>query len=283
MGRLSISIKSKYNDFTNREKRIADFLLDCQTSAPLTITKLAEACQSSEATIVRFAKKLGYNGYPELKIAIAKEEFTGASVNMSEEDSMLEIFSKVTDDILASFEKTKTTLTNELLHETVDAILQSEDIFIYAVGQSGNIANELCHKLFRLGFNAKAFSDSHYQAMSATQSTDKTLVFAISHSGRTIDVIESVMTAKERGAKIIVFTASPRSPLGELADIILSTKSDETNYRLLGLTSRFAQLAIIDTIYSYLILHNEKCNECAKGIEEVIVRKRVESKKRKSS
>jgi DNA-binding MurR/RpiR family transcriptional regulator len=280
---LLASIKTHYEDMTNREKRIADFLTKNNFGKIFTITELAEKCDVSEASIFRFAKTIGYKGYPKLKIAIANQEYHSYSLNMNKDDSMSTLFSKVCDDVLSSLGKTKNLLKEEALNKTVELIMGSKSIYLFGVANSGNICGDFEHKLFRLGFNARSLTDSHMQIIAASQITKKQLIIAVSHSGRTKDILESTKLAKENGASVVVMTAYADSPLAAMGDVVLLTKSDETNYRMLGLSSRYALLAIIDTIYSYIAIHSENKNQVSQKIEEDIAIKRIESKKKKSS
>ena len=100
-----LNIKVHYQEFSKGEKKIADFLMQHPESIlPLYITDLAKKCGTSEATIVRFAKRLGFDGYQQLKIAIAQDaESHPVNENISEKDKAGEIFQKVCTDIYCSF------------------------------------------------------------------------------------------------------------------------------------------------------------------------------------
>ena len=104
MNKFMIGLKNKYESLSKAEKKIADFLMSApQNAIPLYITDMAKACNTSEATIVRFAKKLGFNGYPQLKIAIAQDSnFRPINQNITLEDSAHDIFNKVCEDIYCS-------------------------------------------------------------------------------------------------------------------------------------------------------------------------------------
>ena len=115
--------------------------------------------------------------------------------------------------------------------------------------------------MFRLGLKAHAFTDNHMQAIAAAHTDSSTVVIGISHSGKTKDVLQAMQLAKENGATTIAVTNHEKSPIFKVSDIVLQTVSDETNYRVLGLSSRIAQLAIIDTIYSYLVCRLENAQE----------------------
>ena len=128
------------------------------------------------------------------------------------------------------------------------------------MGASGAIASDLQHKLQRLNLNAQAYVDPHLQAMSAAYLTEADVVLAISHSGSSRVVVDNVRIARENGAKVISLTNIGRSPLSKLADVSLFTASQETKFRILAISSRIAELTILDCIYTYIALHTDGAN-----------------------
>jgi len=263
MGKTILNIKVNYENLSKAEKRIADFLIENPSKIlPLYITELSESCGASEATIVRFAKKFGFEGYQQLKIAIAKEEHTRpVNENITPNDSPYDIFAKVCDDIYCSLEKTKKGLDRDALGKCCDAILASDNIIILGLGNSAPIANDASHKMLRLGLRAHTYTDNHMQAIAASHANEKTVVIGISHSGASKDILDAMRIAKLYGAFTVAITNYQKSPIESVSDVVLHTVSDETNYRILGLSSRISQLSIIDTIYSYLVCQLDNAQE----------------------
>lgn len=255
MSKAILNVKIQYDNFSKAEKKIADFLMQNPDNIlPLYITELAEKCGTSEATIVRFAKRLGYEGYQQLKIAIAQDtETRPINENITENDSALDVFNKVCDDIYCSLEKTKRAIDGNALEACCRAILSAKSILVFGLGNSASVATDASHKMFRLGLNAHPYTDNHMQAIAAAHTDENSVVIGISHSGESKDVLQAMQIAKSNGATTVAVTHLGRSPIDKVSDIVLSTVSDETNYRILGLSSRIAQLAIIDAIYSYLV------------------------------
>ena len=263
MNKTVLNIKTRYNSFSKAEKKIADFLIQNPNNIlPLYITELAKECDTSEATIVRFSKRLGFEGYQQLKIAIAQEsEYHPINENITQNDSAESIFQKVCDDIYCSLEKTKKAIDGDSLERCCQAILASNNILVFGLGNSASVAMDASHKIFRLGLSAHPYTDNHMQSIAAAHTDENSVVIGISHSGQSKDIIQAMQIAKQNGATTIAITNFGKSPIDKASDIILHTVSDETNYRILGLSSRIAQLAIIDSIYSYLVCHLENSNE----------------------
>ena len=284
MKKTILNTKVNYDDLSRADKRIADFLIENPGKIlPLSITELAERCGVSEATIVRFAKKFGFGGYQQLKIAIAKEEHTRPiNESITAQDSPYDIFTKVCDDIYCSLEKTKKSLDRGALEKCCNAILAAEDIIVLGLGNSAPIANDASHKMLRLGLRAHPYTDNHMQAIATAHADEKTVVIGISHSGASEDILDAMRIAKAGGAFTVAITNYQKSPIEGISDAVLYTVSDETNYRILGLSSRISQLAIIDTIYSYLVCHIESAQESIAKTEIALQSKKHKEIKRRS-
>lgn len=277
MSKTVLNIKIQYDTFSKGEKKIADFLMQNPNHIlPLYITELAEKCDTSEATVVRFAKRLGFDGYQQLKIAIAQEtETRPINENITQNDSAGNIFQKVCDDIYCSLEKTKKAIDSDGLENCCKAILGSNNILVCGLGNSASVAIDASHKMFRLGLNAHPYTDNHMQAIAAAHTDKNSVVIGISHSGASKDIVQAMQIAKSNGATTIAITNFGKSPIDKVSDIILHTVSDETNYRILGLSSRIAQLAIIDTIYSCLVCRLDAPNERIAQTESALHSKKL--------
>ncbi len=263
MGKTILDIKILYDKMGVAERKIADFIMnDPQGVLPLSISQLAERCGGSEATIVRFSKKLGFDGYQQMKLALAKEANTRpVSENITETDSAYDIFGKVCEDIYCSLEKTKKALDQKALEDCCNAILSAGEILVFGLGNSASVATDASHKMFRLGLKAHAYTDNHMQAIAAAHTNAQSVVIGISHSGASKDVLQAMEIAKQNGATTVSITGYKKSPVDKASDISLHTVSDETNYRILGLSSRIAQLALIDAVYSYLVCKLQNSSE----------------------
>ena len=268
MNRISLQIKLQNDKMGKAEKRIADWILNNSGKIiSLSIVELAEQCDCGEATIVRFAKRLGLNGFQELKFSLASE--SGASpvnTNITAQDSAFDIYQKVCNDIYLSLEKTKGSLNEASLSEAADKICKAGKIIVLGLGNSSSIALDASHKFMRAELNAIAYTDNHMQVIAASHLTENDIAIGISHSGSSKDVVEALKLAKEHGATTIAITNSGKSPILKQSDIVLATSSTETQYSILALNSRIAQLAIIDTLYFYIVCKHS--DDALKSIQE---------------
>lgn len=277
MDKTTLKIKVMYDEMGKAEKRVADWLLaNPGEILPLSIIDLADRCGCSEATIVRFSRRLGLGGYQGLKISLAQETGTNTvSTTISAEDSVGEIYDKVCNDIYCSLEGTKKVLDTENLERACSVIAVADNIAIFGLGNSAAIAADASHKFLRAGYRACAYSDNHMQVIVASHLHPNDVVLAISHSGSSRDIVDALKLAKQSGATTICITNCGKSPIQKYSDIVLFTASDETKYSILAFNSRIAQLSIVNAMYCYLVNHqSEKVMESIKNTEMSLLSKK---------
>ena len=251
-------IKALYKHMGRAEKKIADNILNSpQDMINLSIAELAEKCDCGEATIVRFSRRIGLAGFQELKIAVAQELKSAPMVDILPEDSCLNIFEKRISEIAATLESTRYSLDSEEMEKAAKTIMTANRVVIFGLGNSASIAMDAQHKFLRAGLNASACSDNHLQVIVASHLKPGDVAIGISHSGASSDIIDALKTAKNNGVTTICITNNAPSPISKFSDIKLFTSAEETKYMILALSSRLAQLAIIDAIYAYIVYHSD--------------------------
>ena len=254
-------IRFSLNSMGPAEKKIANYLLQHTGEIiDISISELAEQCGCGDATVVRFSRRLGLSGYQELKLCIAAELNASSAISSEVEkgDSCFDIFRKRIVDISNSLSSTETVLDEAALEQASRAISKAERIVIFGLGNSAAIAQDAAHKFLRLGLSAQACCDNHMQAIIASHLKRGNVAIGISHSGASKDIVEAMRLGKACGATTICVTNYGSSPLAEASDIHLFTKSEETKYSILAMSSRIAQLAILDSIYTHIVLNSSK-------------------------
>ena len=259
-------IRFLYTSMGPAEKRIAEYLLQHTGELiDLSVSELAAKCDCGDATVVRFSRRLGLDGYQELKLRIAAEMNASSAISAEIEngDSCFTIFQKRILDISESLYSTETVLGEDLLNKATEAIGKADRIVIFGLGNSAAIAQDAAHKFLRLGLSAQACCDNHMQAIIASHMKRGNVAIGISHSGSSKDIVEALRLAKACGATTICVTKYGVSPIVEASDICLFTKSGETKHSVLAMSSRIAQLAIFDSIYAYIVLNSDKAAQQA--------------------
>ena len=256
-------IRTHYSEMGPAEKKIADFVTgNINDIMATSISELAELCGCGDATVVRFSRRLGFEGYQALKIAIAGNLGSASTISseIEKSDSCYEIFSKRINDIAVALNNTQAVLDAEALEKAAKTIMNAKRIVVFGLGNSAAVASDAAHKFLRLGLNAQACTDNHLQAIIASHIDRQSVAVAISHSGSSKDIVEALRLSKIGGAATIAITNYGSSPIVEAADICLFTKSEETRHSILAMSSRIAQLAIFDAIYTYIVVNADKAS-----------------------
>ena len=253
---LSPRIRSLLPELSKAEAAVASFMADRPDEVVnLSVSALAERCGVSEPTVIRACRTLGYSGYQAMKIALI-QSLSSASPLSGEDvlpsDDMASTCRKVFGEASDAVSLTLENLDTGAMEMAAEALLAARRILIFGVGGSAAVGADVQHKLLRLGLDARALSDTNLQAISASYARPGDVVFAISHSGSSKAVVDNTRLAKSGGATVISLGALGKSPLTEIADISLSTVSKETRYRIVAISSRIAELTIIDALYSYM-------------------------------
>lgn len=248
-----LRVQSILAEITKNEKKIYEFIENNRRDIiHMSVADAAEACEVSEPTIVRYAQKLGYKGYQAMKISIAQESIEPEQQiygHLAKDDTISTIVNKIIDSNIQSLKDTSDVLNRESIDDAVNLILGCRRLLFFGVGGSGCIALDGQHKFIKIGYLAIAFSDSNLQAMAASVLTPNDVVVAISHSGASKDILMALEIARNSGARTIAITNYGRSPIVESAEVVLFTSSNETAFNSDALSSRIAELSIIDMLY----------------------------------
>lgn len=238
--------------------RIADFILgDPGAIIKMSVTELAEATRSSEGSVVNLAKALGLTGFQQLKLSLAQETVQPIQYiqeDLDRGDDIGTATQKVFHAGMQALRDTLSVLDPKAMAKAVAFFRNARRIEIYGIGSAAPIAEDAYYRMLRIGLNAKVAIDSHVQAISASLTGPDVAVLTISHSGATHETITATRLAKEAGAKTVVITNFAKSPIQNHADVVLFTMARETLFRTEAMTSRIAQLCVVDALIAALAL-----------------------------
>jgi DNA-binding MurR/RpiR family transcriptional regulator len=241
------------------EQRVAGVVLgDPARVAHLSITGLADEASTSVATVARFARKIGFQGYPNLRIALAgaaaREVALGAGerqppADLDDSASLSDVVRTIIHHETRALQETAEHLDLVSIQRAVDAIAAADRVEVFGIGASAQVASDLQHKLVRIGRISFAWHDIHSSLSAAALLGERSVAVGISHSGTTIDTVEPLARAREGGATTIGITNFAASPLAREADVLLTTAVRETTFRSGATASRIAQLAVVDILF----------------------------------
>ncbi|MBO8161417.1 MAG: MurR/RpiR family transcriptional regulator [Thermosipho sp. (in: Bacteria)] len=252
-------IKHRMSDLTKSEKKIAEIVLQSTNQIiKMTVNELATMCGVSDATVIRFIKKLDFETFQEFKFSLAKEEVENVEEEMElvlkPSDTPGDVHRKITSASLRTIESTSkiTRLKLDSYIEVARAIRSSNKICIFGVGASGAVSIFLQYKLTRNGYPAVAIVDPHMQAILAANMTSKDLAIGISQSGSTKDTVDSLAVAKEHGAMTVAITDHKNSPIAKYSSIIIETFSSDNPIKNSAGRSVLAQIYAIEILTGIL-------------------------------
>src|ERR1700753_2859192 len=252
-----VTIRSLLPNLAPVERRVAQAGRADPGGAPRqSISELSRSCGTSATTVVRFCRAVGLRGYPELRLALAAAvasddggAVAAAARDISPGDDAALIATKIAYAGAAAVTDTANHLDPAVLVNVVNALATANRIDIYGVGASGYVGLDRQQKLQRIGRPAFAWTDPHMAITSAALRAEGDVAVGLSHTGTTVDTIDALKLAQDNGAITVAVTNFPWSPITEAADFVLLTAARETAFRSGAMTSRIAQLTVVDCLF----------------------------------
>lgn len=259
--RCLLKLKAAYAGLGPTERRVADFVISHPEDViRFTAQRLAKRAGTSDSTVVRLCQKIGFRGYPELKISLARElsiPKTEVYREIAQTDDTPTLIKKAFRIAIQSLSDTCALLDPVQVEAAIRAIRAAHRIIICGAGGSGAIAQVAHHRFLRLGIAAICCTDPHTLALLGNTFLREDVVLAISHSGVTEDIVDFAGLAKRRGAGVVCITNQSQSPLARLSDVVLCTAVSEAPSGPEAGSSRVAQIGVIDVLCMALALHRE--------------------------
>lgn len=258
---IILTIQDYREQLPKSEQKIADYILE-HTNEVITLSaqELAKRAGSSPAAIIRFCHSMQVNGFTELKLLVsANLGSAGAELytEVEKEETAEAIKRKLNIRFVHALERTADLLEDKDLEAVLSEIERAEIIYVYGLGASSLVAQDVYQKFTRLG-KAVFYSLDHHLLASALGTGEKESLFiGISNSGETSEVIALLNIAKENGIYSIGITENCDSALAEQSDtVLLTVKGEEAPLRSAATVSLISQLYIVDVLFFYYASNN---------------------------
>lgn len=243
------------------EQKVADVILaDPEQVLDLNLAGLASAAETSEPTVMRFCRAVGYDGFSVFKIALIRAVALGQpspNTLIRTDDDVSEMIEKVFNRSISGLDRARSLLNRAAIAEAIDLIAGASDLLFIGAGTSGLVAQDAQQKYPLFGRPCQAPLDNHMQFMAASFSTTSTVTIAISNSGRSHTVIDAAKAAQDAGSKVIAITGAD-SPLARLADVDIRSSTFEDTEASTPMVSRLAALVIIDILATGVTLRSDE-------------------------
>lgn len=253
-------ILGRLNVMTNTERKIADYALEnYEEVLNSNITELAEKAKVSDASIVRFCRSLGYKGYQDFKINAAKDVLPREkhfNPVLEKDDNPEVICRKIFESEVSVLNRTLAGLDINAVTKAAKMIEKAKRVMIFGSGGSLLVAQDALHKLMKVGVQVYVYEDRDLQLMASSLAQTGDLVIGISHSGSNYSVLRCLKNAHENQTPTIAIVNRERTPISKIADVVIHTASEETMFQSESVSTRIAQLAIIDSLVAMVAFGN---------------------------
>jgi DNA-binding MurR/RpiR family transcriptional regulator len=207
--------------------------------------------------VTKVCKQIGATGFQQIKLSLAQDivqpvQFIHEDLDRSDDEATVD--EKIFHSNVQALRDTLHVLKPTAMRRAKEILLAAERIEVYGIGSAKVIAEDAQYRMRRIGLNCSVEVDSHKQAISAALANSRVAVLTVSHSGSTYETVTATRLAKEAGARTIVITNFGKSPIQKYADVVLETMARETQFRTEAMTSRIAQLSIVDALIANLAL-----------------------------
>jgi len=277
-GVVASRVRSMLPTLADAEVRVARWLLEePQRLLSLSMAQVAQACGVSDTTVLRFCRSVGFRGFTDVKLAVAGDVTQHDRLmveGLSADDGLASICAKVFQANAQALADTAAMLDMDELQRAVDLLAGARRVIVIGVGTSIPIVLDLHHKLFRIGLDSVAYTDSYLQLMATALLDKQDVVVGISHSGTSIDPVLTLEKARERGCGTIAITGNGHSPFTKSADVTLLSVASEL--RPEAMASRAAQMAIVDALYVALSMRDpERALESERRAFDSVIAKMI--------
>lgn len=250
---LMTAITAQYDNMTNAEKKVADFVLNSpQAALSSTITDLARLCGVGETSVFRFCKTLNFNGYQEFRISLALSSSAPSvgtdvsDLSPNEEDLAHQVMSIYS----AAVQKAYSSLDYPAIDQAVSLLLKADFVYFFGAGGSALSAAEMHWKFSKIMPNIAFDADLHQQLLKASLLKAGCVSVIYCNSGTTKDSITLAQLSHERGAKVIFITSFSDTPAAEYSDVVLLSGAAEGPFAGGSITAKTSQLFMMDILYA---------------------------------
>lgn len=273
-GEVAARIATVLPSLIPSDRRVIDLILaDPETAISSSVSELAEKAATSASTVVRACQQLGYRGFQELRLCLARDLATpddrdglSHSEGITSETPPERILDVIFDVSSRALRDAKQTVNAGAFAKAVERIDSASRLLVIGNGGSSAPAQDAAYRFSTLGLIAHAPADALTQHLLARQLDSSAACLVFSHSGVTQETLKAAEAAKSQGASLIAITSHARSPLTELADATLVAAAADRGFRLESMASRLAHLSIVDALFVGVAVSRPKRSTAALDI-----------------
>ncbi len=256
-------IKQYLNTLAPSERKAADYLLAHPSQAVnMGVQEIAEKAHTSAAALIRLSRRLGYSGYSDLRMSLAREVFSSETegeevpiTTLAEHATVSSVVQTLVEGTADTIRGIQRVLSHTAVQDAVSMITRSSRVVISGVGASGIVATDFQQKLARLGIYAVYTSDPDMQVVLACSLTRDDLLIAISYSGESESILKVAREARNNSASLLSITRIGGNSLSRLSNTVLHVPNNESLFREGATLSRINQLLVVDILFAMILMN----------------------------
>jgi DNA-binding MurR/RpiR family transcriptional regulator len=254
-----LKIRGMLEQMSVIERKLADFILDnAHLLRDYSSQQLADAVGTSQSSVVKFCQKLGYKGYPDLKLAVNEAVITATTLNRDNnepdptQNGLVNLVEQLQFSLQSHLRGILDVNSEKALQDSADLLAQADKVLIAGFGKSGIVAHDMQFRLLQLGKLALLHSDPAIALQLASTLSHDSILLLVSESGHNTDLLKLAKYAKQRQIRIISLTGYKTNALSLAADIALFALSGDENVRLNAILVQLAQQHLCHILYLLL-------------------------------
>ena len=271
--RCLVRLRGIYHSLKTAERKAADFILSSPDSIPLSgVVDVSAKAGCSQATVVRLAQRLGYEGYPELREDFSVPETQVPYRDIAASDEPNAVLRKVFTNSVQALQDTLAAVDAVQYQRAVEALLAAKSLAFFGLGNAAVVAREAYQKFLRIGVPSHTAEDSDLQLIILRNHLSRgDVMVAVSYSGESKPILAAVRVSRARGIKILAITNFPRSSLAKSSDVVLLTAVFQEHVNGEIGSQRLAQLAVLESLYvNYLLRSGPAARKALLAANEVV-------------
>lgn len=245
-------IAARYDLLTPSECKVADYVMgNISEAITQSVQSVARRAGVSEATVMRFCKNMGYDGFRSFCLGMAQNASAHDDyvMDIRNEGELEQEVSRVLRASSQTIEDTLQAMDFDAVQKAAALIVSSRNLLFVGMGTSGIVCQDAMLRFLRSGRQAFFHADYHAGIVAISHYNEQDVVVGVSHSGATQEVCEAMELAMKRGVHTIGITTYPRERIAQFSEVLLATVTRESPLHKVAITSRTSQLSVIDAMF----------------------------------
>lgn len=245
----SVRIATVRNALQPTERRVVDLVLDDVAGAvEATAQEIADRAGVARSSVIRTCQRLGYRGYPQLRVALARELASGAEPSSHPDTALGRVRTHV-ESLAATLQQITSVLDDDQVERAVTLCVGAGRVLVTGNGLSSPLAADLALRLTAVGRPTECVADPIGQQIAAAQLTSADLCLVVSGSGASESSLRVARAGRAAGVPVVVLTSFVESPLTALADVALVVGPATGSFRAeLEHTSRVPHAIVLEAL-----------------------------------